>query len=687
METTCFENREMSWLRFNERVLEEAEDERVPLCERLSFLSIFQSNLDEFFMVRIGSLHDQMLLDKEARENKTLMTPGEQIDAAMHRIRELCHRRDKTYAALLSKMEEQGISLVNFRSISPESEHYLADMFRREFMPLLSTYIVGKKQTFPFLKNKQIYAVAVLNTKTEKQKIGIVPCGEGVFPRLIAVPERTGCYLLAEELILHYLPMMFPEYRVVSKTLARITRNADIDADSIYDEDLNYRDHMAEVVRLRQKLCPVRLELSRQIDEDIISRLCTQLKLDEDRVFEYDTPLDVSFLFGIEDKLRTHAELFYAPRHPQMTPDLDPSRPVMDQVAEKDVLLHYPYQSIQPFLRMLSEAAHDPTVVSIKMTLYRLARNSKVVEALVDAAENGKQVDVLVELKARFDEENNIEWSRQLERAGCHVIYGVDKLKVHSKLCLITRRTEQGIQYITQIGTGNYNEKTSRLYTDLCQMTARQEIGEEAAQVFHALTLGETVDHMSHLLVAPHCLQDKLIDLIDGEIVKAQSGRGGHMRLKMNSLTDKTLMDKLVEASQAGVKIDMVVRGICCLRGGVPGLTENIHVVSIVGRFLEHSRIYIFGDGEDARYYIASADWMTRNTLRRVEVATPILDERLKARVEEIFDVLWHDNVQARDQQPDGSYTRRFPGTDKPLSAQNWLYDDAYRRAASRVNK
>ena len=684
MEITCFENRELSWLRFNERVLEEAEDERVPLCERLSFLSIFQSNLDEFFMVRIGSLHDQMLLDKEARENKTLMTPGEQIDAAMHRIRELCHRRDKTYAALLAKLEEQGISLVNFRSISPESEHGLAEMFRRDFLPLLSTYIVGKKQTFPFLKNKQIYAVAVLNTKTEKQKIGIVPCGEGVFPRLIAVPERTGCYLLAEELILHYLPMMFPEYRVVSKTLARITRNADIDADSIYDEDLNYRDHMAEVVRLRQKLCPVRLELSRQIDENIISRLCTQLKLDEDRVFEYDTPLDVSFLFGIEDKLRTHAELFYAPRHPQMTPDLDPARPVMDQVAEKDVLLHYPYQSIQPFLRMLSEAAHDPTVVSIKMTLYRLARNSKVVEALVDAAENGKQVDVLVELKARFDEENNIEWSRQLERAGCHVIYGVDKLKVHSKLCLITRRTEQGIQYITQIGTGNYNEKTSRLYTDLCQMTARQEIGEEAAQVFHALTLGETVDHMSHLLVAPHCLQDKLIDLIDGEIVKAQNGRGGHMRLKMNSLTDKTLIDKLIEASQAGVKIDMVVRGICCLRGGVPGLTDSIHVISIVGRFLEHSRIYIFGDGEDARYYIASADWMTRNTLRRVEVATPILDEDLKARVAVIFDILWHDNVQARDQQPDGSYVRRFPGTDKPLSAQNWLYDDAYRRAANR---
>lgn len=683
MDYDCFENRELSWLRFNERVLEEAEDERVPLCERLSFLSIFQSNLDEFFMVRIGSLHDQMLLDREARENKTMMTPGEQIDAAMGRIRQLCQRRDKAYASLLGKLREQGISIVDFRSISRESEHYLSEMFRKDFLPLLSTYIVGKKQTFPFLKNKEIYAVAVLNTKTEKQKIGIVPCGDGVFPRLIAIPERTGCFMLAEELILHYLPLMFPEYKVVSKTLSRITRNADIDADLIYDEDLNYRDHMAEVVRLRQKLCPVRLELSRQIDVNIVSRLCDQLKLDMDRVFEYDTPLDLSFMSSIQDHLRSHAELFYAPRHPQTTPDLDVRKPILEQVAQKDVLLHYPYQSIQPFLKMLSEAAHDPSVVSIRMTLYRLARNSKVVEALVEAAENGKQVDVLVELKARFDEANNIEWSRQLERAGCHVIYGVDKLKVHSKLCLITRRTEEGIQYITQIGTGNYNEKTSRLYTDLSYITARREIGEEAATVFHALMLGETVDHMSTLLVAPHCLQDKLIDMIDGEIGKARCGMGGHIRLKMNSLTDRTLMDKLIEASQAGVKIEMVVRGICCLRGGVPGCTENIHVVSIVGRFLEHSRIYIFGDGEEARYYIASADWMTRNTLRRVEVATPILDEVLKARIDGIFDVCWNDNVQARDQQPDGSYTRRFPGGSKPLSAQNWLYDDAYRRAAS----
>ncbi|MBQ7139843.1 MAG: polyphosphate kinase 1 [Clostridia bacterium] len=678
----CLENRELSWLRFNERVLEEAEDERVPLCERLSFLSIFQSNLDEFFMVRIGSLHDQMLLDKESRENKTRMTPGEQIDACLNRIRELCQRRDRTYAALLERLHEQGISIVNFREISQESSDYLKEMFRREFLPLLSTYIVGKKMTFPFLKNKDIYAVAVLGTKGDKQKIGIVPCGTGVFPRLIAIPERTGCFMLAEELILHFLPEMFPGYKVVSKTLARITRSADIDADAVYDEDLNYRDHMAEVVKLRQKLCPVRLELSRQIDEGIIQRLCNELKLSRDRVYEYDTPLDVSFLFGIQDNLRSHAELFYAPRHPQKSPDLDERKPIMDQVAEKDVLLHYPYQSIRPFLNMLNQAAHDPSVTAIRMTLYRLARDSKVVEALVEAAENGKQVDVLVELKARFDEENNIEWSRRLERAGCHVIYGVERLKVHSKLCLITRETENGRQYITQIGTGNYNEKTARLYTDISYMTAREEIGRDAMAVFEALLEGETVDHMQTLLVAPHCLQNKLIDMIDGEIAKVNAGKKGIIRLKMNSLTDKTLIDKLVEASKAGVQIDMIVRGICCLRGGVVGETDNIRIISVVGRFLEHSRIYIFGEGSEAKHYISSADWMTRNTLRRVEVATPILDEGCKARLDRIFDVIWRDNVQAREQQPDGNYRRRYPGLETPLSSQNWLYDEAYRMAA-----
>ena len=526
MENTyhCYANRELSWLRFNERVLEEAEDSRLPLCERLSFLSIFQSNLDEFFMVRIGSLQDQMLLDKNARENKTNMTSGEQIDAALAFIHKLTARRDAAYNGLLEQLAEQGIRLLDFAHMEEESRAELEKLFRQDYLPLLSSFIISKKQAFPFLKNKGIYAVAVLSTKAEKKKIGIVPCGSEIFPRLVPVPGRTGCFILSEELILHFLPLLYKGYKVSSKTLARITRNADIDADLIYDEDLNYRDHMAEVVKKRKKLAPVRLELSREIDEEIIQSLCKNLKLDPKRVFEYDSPLDHSFLFQIEDQLRSHTDLFFAPRHPQPSPALDERKPIIPQIMQEDKLLHYPYESIRPFLQLLHEAACDPDVVSIKMTLYRLANHSKVVDALVEAAENGKQVDVLVELKARFDEENNIEWSRLLERAGCHVVYGIEGLKVHSKLCLITRKTKDGISFITQIGTGNYNEKTSRLYTDLSFLTASREIGLEATEVFRALDQGETVDSVKNLLVAPHCLQNRLLNLIDGEIEAAARG-------------------------------------------------------------------------------------------------------------------------------------------------------------------
>ena len=700
MENLCFENRELSWLRFNERVLEEAEDERLPLCERLSFLSIFQSNLDEFYMVRIGSLHDMMLLDEENRDNKTKMTPLEQIEAAVERTRELCVRRGNVYRKLMDKLAEQGITLLDFSDISEKSEKYLREMFKNDFMPLLSTFVVGKKQSFPFLQNKEIYAVASLTAKggksekgdktdktdkadkTEKTKIGIVPCGSSVFPRLIPVPDRTGCFMLAEELILHCLPLVFSGYKVKHSALGRITRNADIDADSIYDEDLNYRDHMAEVVKLRKKLCPVRIEVTGSIEHETVKKLCDQIKLDSRMVFMYDTPLDVSFFSGISDSLRSRSELFYAPRHPQRSVDFDESRSILDQIEEGDKMLHYPYQSIRPFLKMLSDAAHDPSVISIKMTLYRLASDSKVVESLAEAAENGKQVDVLVELKARFDEENNIEWSRRLERAGCHVIYGLDGLKVHSKLCLILRRKKDGIKYITQIGTGNYNEKTSRFYTDISIMTADPDIGHEASAVFQALTLGETVDHMQHLLVAPHCLQNKLIDLIDREIEKQKQGGNGRIRVKLNSLTDKVLMDKLIEASRAGVPVEMVIRGICCLRPGVEGFTDNVKVISIVGRYLEHSRIYIFGEDDDADIYISSADWMTRNTLRRVEVALPVYSDAIKKRLIGIFKLMQSDNIQARDMLPDGSYKRRFPGKQKGVSCQDLLYDEAYRLAA-----
>ena len=679
MENTyhCYANRELSWLRFNERVLEEAEDSRLPLCERLSFLSIFQSNLDEFFMVRIGSLQDQMLLDKNARENKTNMTSGEQIDAALAFIHKLTARRDAAYNGLLEQLAEQGIRLLDFAHMEEESRAELEKLFRQDYLPLLSSFIISKKQAFPFLKNKGIYAVAVLSTKAEKKKIGIVPCGSEIFPRLVPVPGRTGCFILSEELILHFLPLLYKGYKVSSKTLARITRNADIDADLIYDEDLNYRDHMAEVVKKRKKLAPVRLELSREIDEEIIQSLCKNLKLDPKRVFEYDSPLDHSFLFQIEDQLRSHTDLFFAPRHPQPSPALDERKPIIPQIMQEDKLLHYPYESIRPFLQLLHEAACDPDVVSIKMTLYRLANHSKVVDALVEAAENGKQVDVLVELKARFDEENNIEWSRLLERAGCHVVYGIEGLKVHSKLCLITRKTKDGISFITQIGTGNYNEKTSRLYTDLSFLTASREIGLEETEIFRALDQGETVDSVKNLLVAPHCLQNRLLNLIDGEIEAAAREEGGYIGIKINSLTDKVLINKLIEASQAGVHIDMMVRGICCLRAGVPDETDNIHIISIVGRYLEHSRIYIFGRGERARYYIGSADWMTRSTLRRVEIAAPVTAPTLKARLQHIFNTMLADNSNARVQQPDGNYVRRMPGADA-VDCQAQFYEEAY---------
>ena len=676
-----FMNRELSWLKFNERVLEEAEDERTPLCERLSFASIYQSNLDEFFMVRVGSLVDQDDVTPKLRENKTNMTAREQIDAVIDRVRELNGRRDKVYARLMEKLEEQGVRLVDFRKIGRQESERLERYFDSEIAPLISPSIVGRRQPFPFLRNKDIYAVVVLEGKKGKYKLGIIPCSAGVFPRLIEVSASEKTYMLAEDLILHFIPKVFEGYVVKAKSLMRVTRNADIDADALYDDDLDYREFMVQLIKRRKRLAPVRLELSRELDGIIVDTLCRYMDVPREYVFMSATPLDFSFLFGLEDVLRQRGELFYERRIPQKSPAFVNGRSILAQIREKDKLLSYPYESMKPFLEMLTEAANDDSVVSIKMTLYRVAKQSKVVEALCEAAENGKDVLVLVELKARFDEENNIEWSRRLEEAGCSVIYGLDGYKVHSKLCLITRMEETGVAYYTQIGTGNYNEKTSRLYTDLSYITARDEIGEEALQVFQALMLGETVDHMSVLLVAPHCLQDKLIDMIDGEISKAKAGQKGLIRLKMNSLTDKMLIDKLVEASQAGVQVEMIVRGICCLRGGVPGLTDNVHIISIVGRFLEHSRIYIFGDGDAARYYIASADWMTRNTLRRVEVATPILQDDVKRRIDHIFDVMWHDNVQARDQQPDGSYTRRYPGTQTPLASQNVLYDEAYRMA------
>lgn len=679
MSQQVYMNRELSWLKFNERVLEEAENKKVPLCERLTFASIYQSNLDEFFRVRVGSLVDQMLLGGKIRDNKTKMTAKEQIEAVLHQVMKLNRRKDAVYDAIMGQLEDYGVRLVDFRKISKKESEYLEKYFLNEIAPVISPTIVGKRQPFPFLKNNEIYAVVVLQTKSGKEKLGIIPCSNTGFKRLVELPT-AGTYMLAEELILHYIPEVFERYNIKAKSLIRVTRNADIDADALYDEDLDYRDFMAELIKRRKKLAPVRLELTREMDGEIVDVLCDYLELDSDYVFQVQAPLDLSFVFEIQDTLRKTPELFYEKRVPQKSSQFRDGEPVFPQIREKDKLLSYPYESMKPFLNFLREAANDKEVISIKMTLYRVAKHSKIVEYLIDAAENGKEVLVLVELKARFDEENNIEWSRRLEDAGCRVIYGLDGYKVHSKLCLVTKKSEGQVEYYTQIGTGNYNEKTARLYTDLSLMTANVEIGLEAAKVFQALSMEETVDNVQHLLVAPRCLQNKVLSMIDEEIACAKEGKEAYIGLKMNSLTDKKIIDKLIEASQAGVKIDMVIRGICCLIPGVKGKTENIQVRSIVGRFLEHSRIYIFGTQEREKVYIASADFMTRNTLRRVEVAAPVYDKDLKMQLEEMFITMLSDNQKARQEDSRGNY-EIAEAQETPLNSQEFFYEQAYMRA------
>ena len=681
MADTIYMNRELSWLKFNERVLEEAENPENPLCERLTFASIYQSNLDEFYMVRVGSLVDQMLLAKDIRENKTNMTPEEQLDAILARTKKLNRKRDVVYEEIMENLEQYGVHMLNFHKIEKEDRNYLERYFEAEVAPVISPSIVGKRQPFPFLRNKEIYAVVVLETKKGKEKLGIIPCSSTGILRLIPVPGKTGTYMLSEELILHFVSKIFKGYHIKAKSLLRITRNADIDADALYDEDLDYREFMVELIKARKKLAPIRLELSREMDGDVVETLCEYLEVDKNFVFRGDIPLDLSFVFQIQDGLRKRTELFYEKRIPQKSPMFNSHEPILDQIAKKDRFLSYPYESIKPFLTMLHEVANDEDVVSIKMTLYRVAKQSKVVEALIEAAENGKEVFVLVELKARFDEENNIGWSRLLEDAGCHVIYGLDGYKVHSKLCQIMKKKDGNVEYYTQIGTGNYNEKTARLYTDLSLMTADPKIGTEAARVFQALAMGETVEDMEHLLVAPRCLQNKVLAMIDEEIEHAKAGEQAYIGLKMNSLTDKRIMSKLVEASCAGVHIDMVIRGICCLIPGVKGQTENIHIISIVGRFLEHSRIYIFGTQERARIYISSADFMTRNTLRRVEVAAPIEDPDIRMQIQEMFVTMLSDNRKARIMNNKGNY-KIEPSDNAPLNSQEVFLQQAYDNAA-----
>ena len=675
-------NRELSWLKFNDRVLDESGNAKVPLAERLTFASIYQSNLDEFYMVRVGTLMDQMEASEEVRENKTNMTSEEQVKAIVKETRELDLKKARIYEQLMGELEPKGIRIVNFNKLSDEEGKLLEAYFDTEIAPYLSANIISKQQPFPFLKNKEIYAAARLASKSGKTKTAIIPCSNNVFRRLIDIPTRPGNFMLSEELILHFFPKMFRNYTVKEKTLIRVTRNADIDTETIYDEDLDYRDAMENLIRQRKRMKPVRMELSREISKKMIQSLCKAIQVDKTHVFLSDVPLDLSFVFGIQNYLRSkeNEELFYQRRSPRMSPALDIKKSLIAQIEKQDVLLSYPFENIKSFINLLYEAAKDDTVVSIKMTLYRLANKSQIIDALIEAAENGKEVVVLVELRARFDEESNIEYSRKLEEAGCRVIYGLNGYKVHSKLCLISRKTEKGVSYITQIGTGNYNEKTASLYTDLSLITANHEIGKEAAGVFAALLKGEFMEETKYLLVAPKCLQNKILAMIDEEIERVHQGEAGYIGIKINSLTDKTIIDKLVEASQAGVKIEMIVRGICCLIPGVKGYTENIKVISIVGRFLEHSRIYRFGTKEREKVYIGSADFMTRNTIRRVEVAVPILNQQVRDHLDHMFEMMMSDDEKGKELTSKGFYVSRNLSEVK-MDSQELFYAMAYSQA------
>ena len=691
-----YDNRELSWLKFNKRVLEEAEDISVPLMERLSFISIFSSNLDEFFMVRVGSLHDKMLIDDSMRDGKTQLRPSEQLDRIFSKVKELVLDKDRIYSSLDKELSSKGIKRLLFKELSKSEQEYVSAYYSYEIKPFISPAVVDKRHPFPFLKNKEIYAVAKLSADKKDGesdvKLGIVSTssgGAGAFPRVIFIPDDNSDdikFILSEDVILHYCQKIFDGFKVEEKALMRVTRNADLDLEGSYlENEMDFRSIMSEMIKKRKRLCPVRLQLSKQLSELTSGELSARLELTKKQVFIEKSPLDLSYVFSLNDKAAKFTQLFYRKVSPQMSPMVNPDLPMISQIEKEDILLHYPYESISPFIRLLREAADDPEVVSIKITLYRVAKNSKVIDALVKAAENGKEVITLVELRARFDEENNIGWSKRLEDNGCRVIYGPRGLKVHSKLLLITKKSGKSVKYITQVGTGNYNEKTSKIYTDLSLMTANKDIAADAVSVFNALSMGILVEHSNVLLVAPNCLQNRVVELMNRELQLAKAGKEAYIGLKLNSLTDKVLIDKMVECSVAGVKIECVIRGISCLVAGIPGVTDNIQIRSIVGRFLEHARIYIFGIGERQKVYISSADFMTRNTLRRVEVAAPILDERIKKKVLGIFSIQMRDNVKARIQQPDGTYKKAHV-TSSALSAQDYFCNEAIAAAQAAEN-
>ena len=679
-EDSIFINRELSWLDFNRRVLVLGKDKNVPLAEQLKFLAIYGSNLDEFFMVRVGSLQERASLmrakkERDKRENKTNMTAEEQLAAIMPKTARLQEDCDKYYEKALENLAACGYKKVDFDALSKEEEHFWKKYFQSELFPILSPQIVDSRHPFPFLRNKEIYLGVLLKEK-EGQSLGMIPISSQMERLQLVRRDGHTEFALTEELVLHYAALIFGKDAVQEKCLFRVTRNADIDVkEGMMDHDIDYREIMADLLKRRRKLAAVRLQVTPTAPQEIVRILCGKLELTHKRVFAQKSPLDLSFFYKLTGKMEAdgHPELFYPSARPMLPP---PEYDLAAEVQKHDVLLSYPYQSIRPFIAMLKKAAQDPDVISIKMTLYRMARESQIVQALMEAAENGKEVVALVELRARFDEQNNIDWSKQLEEAGCTVLYGFEDYKVHSKLTLITKKSAQGYSYITQIGTGNYNEKTSELYTDYSFITADHGIGEEASNVFQNLAVQKLTETSEKMLVAPLRFKSVLLDEMDRVITAARLGRPASMILKNNSISDRDIILKLQEASCAGVRIDMIVRGICCVRAEVPGKTENLHIRSLVGRYLEHGRIYSFYDGTETRIYIASGDFLTRNTECRVEVGVRVEDPILIQKLSDILQLQLRDNVNAREMRADGSYQKVKPAPGEELvNGQMDMYD------------
>ena len=680
------QNRELSWLKFDERVLEEGRDKNVPLYERLKFISIFTSNLDEFFMIRVGSLYDISLVDPEHYDNKSKMTAAEQLKAIFKAVVPLYEQKDKTFEKVEEELREYNIKNLNIKELNKQEKKFLDDYFKDYILPVLSPQIVDNLHPFPHLQNLSLN-LTVLIKNNGNTLVGIVPIPSSV-PRIIYIPGEEIKYVLIEKVILEYADMIFNMGTIEDRTIVRVTRNADINPDDEnYDIDDDYRLHMKKILKKRGRLAPVRLEVLYKIKPELETYLLDRLNIKKEQVFKCKSPLDMSFAFSIIDKIPVHIKkkITYEDFAPQIPLGINSNESIMSQVARKDILLSYPYEKMDPFLRLIKEAANDLDVISIKITIYRLARKAKLIEYLTTAAENGKEVTVLMELRARFDEQNNIDWSETLEESGCNVIYGFENFKVHSKICLITKKKNDQIEYITQVGTGNYNEKTAKLYTDLSLITANHSIGIDAANFFKNMSISKLDGHYDYLLVAPISMKRTIIKFIDKEIEKTKMGEKGRIILKMNSLTDRELIDKLSEASQAGVKIDMIVRGICCLLPGIKGKTDNITVQSIVGQFLEHSRVYCFGEGKEMKMYIASADYMTRNMDKRVEVGCPIYDEDIKKRILNIVNVMLHDNVKGRVLQSDGSYKKRKNESNILINSQEYFMEEAEKNAAKQL--